>query len=115
MSLSDFLSPVDLNSLIPEDGFYTSHLGSKIVVYPTDFPDLDDNQFDVILVDGRDRVRCALQSIPKLKKNGIMLIHDFWNREKYHVLLDNNELDLIVDSNSYNKTTNNTLVALKKK
>ena len=76
---------------------------------------LDDNQFDVILVDGRDRVRCTLQSIPKLKKNGIMLIHDFWNREKYHVLLDNNELDLIVDSNSYNKTTNNTLVALKKK
>jgi hypothetical protein len=76
---------------------------------------LDDNQFDVILVDGRDRVKCALQSIPKLKKYGVILIHDFWNREKYHVLLDNNELELIVDSNSYNKIPNNTLVALKKK
>jgi len=76
---------------------------------------LDDNQFDVILVDGRDRVRCTLQSIPKLKKDGVILIHDFWNREKYHVLLDNNELELIVDSNSYNKIPNNTLVALKKK
>jgi predicted O-methyltransferase YrrM len=76
---------------------------------------LDDNQFDVILVDGRDRVRCVLQSIPKLKKDGVILIHDFWNREKYHVLLENNELELIVDTNSYGNNPNNTLVAFKKK
>lgn len=76
---------------------------------------LDDNQFDVILVDGRDRVRCSLQSINKLKREGILLIHDFWNREKYHTLLQNNELDLILDSNSYGKIQNNTLVAFKKK
>lgn len=75
---------------------------------------IKDNQFDVILVDGRDRVRCTLQSISKLKKDGVILLHDFWNREKYHVLLDNNELELIVDSNSYGKIKNNTLVAFKK-
>lgn len=76
---------------------------------------LDDNQFDVILVDGRDRVRCSLQSVSKLKKNGVLLIHDFWNREKYHTLLKNKELELIIDSNSYGKIQNNTLVAFRKK
>lgn len=76
---------------------------------------LDDNQFDVILVDGRDRVRCSVESIPKLKKEGVLLVHDFWNRKKYHVLLENKELELIEDSNSYGKIENNTLVAFKKK
>jgi predicted O-methyltransferase YrrM len=76
---------------------------------------LPDEQFDVILVDGRDRVQCVKNSISKLKKNGVLLIHDFWNREKYHSILDLNELDLIVDTNSYVNTSSNTLAAFKKK
>jgi predicted O-methyltransferase YrrM len=75
---------------------------------------LPDEQFDVILVDGRDRVQCVKNSISKLKKNGVLLIHDFWNREKYHSILDLNELDLIVDTNSYVNTSSNTLAAFKK-
>ncbi|MGY3211334.1 formimidoylglutamase [Mucilaginibacter sp. HD30] len=42
MSLSDFFSPVDLNKILPKNGYYTSHLGSKIALYANDFPDLDE-------------------------------------------------------------------------
>ena len=42
MSLSDFFSPVDLNKTLPKNGYYTSHLGSKIALYVNDFPDLDE-------------------------------------------------------------------------
>ena len=75
---------------------------------------LSDNQFDVVLIDGRDRVKSTLASIPKLKVGGILLIHDFWNREKYHTLLNTPELQLIVDSNSYVNLVTNTLAAFKK-
>lgn len=75
---------------------------------------LSDNEYDVVLVDGRDRVRCSIASIPKLKDGGILLIHDFWNRPKYHSLLKNFNLQLIEDTNSFFKNENCTLVAFKK-
>jgi predicted O-methyltransferase YrrM len=75
---------------------------------------LEKEQFDVILIDGRDRVRCTIASIPLLKKDGILLIHDFWNRPKYHSVLKLPELELIIDNNSY-VNSENTLVALRKK
>ena len=75
---------------------------------------LDKNQFDVILVDGRDRVRCVIASIPLLKKGGVLIIHDFWNRPKYHSVLNLHELVLIKDDNSF-ENIENTLVAFRKK
>lgn len=75
---------------------------------------LEKNQFDVVLVDGRDRVRCTIASIPLLKKGGVLIIHDFWNRPKYHSVLQMSELELIKDDNSY-ENSENTLVAFKKK
>lgn len=75
---------------------------------------LEKDQFDVILIDGRDRVRCTIASIPLLKKGGVLLIHDFWNRQKYHSVLQLPELELIRDNNSY-INSENTLVALRKK
>lgn len=75
---------------------------------------LEKDQFDVILIDGRDRVRSTIASIPLLKKGGILLIHDFWNRPKYHSVLQLSELELIKDNNSY-INSENTLVALRKK
>src|SRR4051812_30386863 len=41
MSLSDFFTPIDLDKITPKNGYYTSHLGSKIDHYSTRFPDLD--------------------------------------------------------------------------
>jgi len=75
---------------------------------------LEKDQFDVVLVDGRDRVRCTIASIPLLKKDGVLIIHDFWNRPKYHSVLQMSELELIKDDNSY-ENSENTLVAFKKK
>ena len=48
MSLSDFLSPISFNSA--QDNLYTSHLGSKIEMYHTDFPDLDTETFDLAII-----------------------------------------------------------------
>jgi formiminoglutamase len=42
MSLSDFFTPLDLDKIIPKNGYYTSHLGSKITYYADKFPDLDE-------------------------------------------------------------------------
>lgn len=39
-------------------------------------------KFDIILIDGRDRVRCAYNSVGKLKKNGI-IIWDNTDRSEY--------------------------------
>lgn len=52
---------------------------------------------DVILVDGRWRVACALASVPRLSRTGRMLVHDF-QRAEYHVLLKHFELETRVDN-----------------
>lgn len=42
----------------------------------------EDREFDIILIDGRDRVRCALNAVSKLKEDGI-IIWDDSEREIY--------------------------------
>lgn len=41
MSIADFFAPVDLEKLKPERDFYTSQLGSKILVHQQEFPELE--------------------------------------------------------------------------
>jgi len=41
----------------------------------------------VVFVDGRFRVACALKAILYLDEP-VIIVHDFWNREKYHAVLD---------------------------
>ena len=50
---------------------------------------IDKSKVDTILIDGRFRVACALKTILECyqNKNLQIIIHDFWNREDYHVLL----------------------------
>ncbi|MGL4034756.1 O-linked N-acetylglucosamine transferase family protein [Kosakonia cowanii] len=73
--------------------------------YPVDetnndkFPDYSEaimryeNRFDVILIDGRFRVACTLNAIrhtlkhQSSKQKTLIIIHDFWNRPNYHVVL----------------------------
>lgn len=43
---------------------------------------------DLILIDGRFRVICALKSYQVINTNCIVLIDDFLNRKSYHILLD---------------------------
>lgn len=74
-----------------------------------------DDTFDVVLIDGRDRVRSAEAAVEKLKSGGHMIVHDFWNRPKYHSILRIPELRLISESNSF-PTGNivDTIVVLQK-
>lgn len=43
---------------------------------------------DVLLVDGRFRVACALKAHGWLAPNAILVFDDFWIRPQYHVVLD---------------------------
>lgn len=42
---------------------------------------------DVILVDGRFRVACTLNAVLNAPDDCTILIHDFWNRPEYYVVL----------------------------
>jgi hypothetical protein len=42
-----------------------------------------DDKYQVVIIDGRDRVRCALNSIKNLDKDGV-LVFDDTNRERYN-------------------------------
>lgn len=50
MSLTDFLSPVDLSSITPKQGYNHSQLGHKINVFAGQFPDLEEEQFDMAII-----------------------------------------------------------------
>lgn len=43
---------------------------------------IQENNYDVIVVDGRNRVSCMLYSLPKLKPNGVIILDDS-HRERY--------------------------------
>ncbi len=53
------------------------------------FSKIDPVAIDTILVDGRFRVACILQSLIHCHENvGLrIMVHDFWEREQYHVVL----------------------------
>ena len=40
------------------------------------------NRYDIIIVDGRDRVNCAIQSVNALSEKGVLILDDS-EREKY--------------------------------
>ncbi|HSD17109.1 MAG TPA: hypothetical protein VLC71_07630 [Thermomonas sp.] len=42
---------------------------------------------DLVLVDGRFRVACALEALARGAPHAILLFHDFWNRAPYHPVL----------------------------
>ena len=41
---------------------------------------------DVVLIDGRFRVACFLNTLLNTKLDTIIMIHDFWNRANYHII-----------------------------
>jgi hypothetical protein len=53
------------------------------------FQSVDSRLIDLALVDGRFRVACALRIILSCHENSRIkiLIHDFWNRPQYHIVL----------------------------
>lgn len=58
-------------------------------------------QFDVVLIDGRARLACAIYIKKYLHKNSIVFIHDFWKRQRtrYRPVLDHyTEIESIKDT-----------------
>lgn len=41
---------------------------------------------DLVLIDGRFRIMCAIQAYKKCSYNSFILIHDYTNRPHYHVI-----------------------------
>lgn len=105
MSLSDFLSPVTYTS--PKNGFYTSHLGSKLEIYNSDFPDLESNTYDVAIV-GVQEDRNATNN------SGTALSADHF-REKFYALNEGNYVTRIVDLGNIKAghSVSDTYIALK--
>jgi hypothetical protein len=44
-------------------------------------------RLDLVLIDGRFRVACALEAVLRCSPDTTLVIHDFWNRPVYHGLL----------------------------
>ena len=42
---------------------------------------------DLVLVDGRFRVACALAGLSRLDPDAVLLVHDFWDRASYRAPL----------------------------
>ena len=47
--------------------------------------------WDTVLVDGRFRVACVLNTL-MIKNCPIIMVHDFWKRPKYKTMLDYTEI-----------------------
>ena len=52
-----------------------------------------DGDWDTVLIDGRFRVACVVNVLLRVDPRCRILIHDFWNRNSYHVVL--NYLDVV--------------------
>ncbi len=50
MNIQEFFSPIDISSLTPKNGFYTSHLAANMQIYISDFPDLDEIDLAIISI-----------------------------------------------------------------
>ncbi|MBK6989942.1 MAG: hypothetical protein IPH33_17845 [Bacteroidetes bacterium] len=56
--------------------------GFNYKTYASSIDKFEDEYFDFILVDGRSRPSCIKHSLPKLKKNGYLVVHNS-HREYY--------------------------------
>ena len=53
---------------------------------------------DLVFVDGRFRVACALTAATHIDPFGLLVVHDFWDRPHYHVVLDHLNVVAAVDT-----------------
>lgn len=48
---------------------------------------VDLDGLDVVLIDGRFRLACIMQTVMRVSPETLIVIHDFWNRPAYHPAL----------------------------
>jgi len=56
------------------------------------------SEHDLVLIDGRFRVACTLNCLLNTPQNCKIIIHDFWNRPDYHVVLPFLEIQAKADT-----------------
>ena len=66
----------------PGEGTTVEDWKKYIQAYKTEY------NADIIYIDGRFRVACALDIFPKIRNDALMIMHDYVNREYYHVIED---------------------------
>jgi hypothetical protein len=55
--------------------------------YVAAIDDQADASLDLVVVDGRERARCAAKAVPKVRPGGYLLVDDI-DRERYHAAVD---------------------------
>jgi len=75
-----------------------------------EFPRILNKKFDVILIDGRARPECAIEAKRHIKKDGVVIIHDFYDKYRPHYKIVLEHYDIVDQI-----TTRPGLVVLKKK
>jgi len=60
---------------------------SQLIDY-IEFPKTLNIIFDIVLIDGRARQHCAYSILDYIKENGLLFMHDFYDRTRYHNVLD---------------------------
>lgn len=73
---------------LDKDGYQVAFNDAQTIAYREYFSLIDqypDNSFDLILIDGRARVKCGKHAIPKLKKGGLLVL-DNSERPRYEGL-----------------------------
>lgn len=66
-------------------------------------------KYDAILIDGRERVKCAIMAKDFLKEDGYLFVHDYFKRKRYRPIED---LYALVDGI---KNTKQTLAVFKQR
>ena len=85
-----FIFPVDIG---PTREWGLPDQGNDRILFPAYsaniFNLIKKSNLDLALVDGRFRVACTIKIVLEChaNKNLTIMIHDFWNREEYHVVL----------------------------
>lgn len=51
------------------------------------FSKIEIDSVDTVFIDGRFRVACILKSIENLNQDIVIMVHDFWQRTDYHIVL----------------------------
>jgi len=63
--------------------------------------------YDAVLIDGRFRITCALNVLLSRSNATKIIIHDFWNRNYYHEILNFVDVSISVDTlGVFTKRTN---------
>lgn len=66
----------------PHQGFQEAEPG-QFEQYIVAIAEFGESEFDLVLVDGRARVNCALEAAKFLPRGGLLFFHDFWMRRRY--------------------------------